>query len=175
VFVRRAVSGGLAVRIVRAAAGAALFALGLTLAAVGALAHDFKIGDLKVDHPWARATPNGAKVGGGFLKVTNNGTTADRLVGGSLEGAKALEVHEMKMEGDVMKMRRLDKGLEIAPGQTVELKPGSYHVMFMDLAAPLQEGTKVKGTLVFEKAGKVDVVFNVEGLGAQPKGSAHAH
>lgn len=160
---------------VRAAAGAALFALGLTLAAVGALAHDFKVGDLKVDHPWARATPNGAKVGGGFFKITNNGSTADRLIGGSIEVAKALEVHEMKMEGDVMKMRRLDKGLEIAPGQTVELKPGSYHVMFVELSAPLTEGTKVKGTLVFEKAGKVDVVFNVDGLGAQPKGAAHTH
>lgn len=142
----------------------ALFSL--TAFALPALAHDYKIGALKIDHPWTRATPGGAKVGGGFLKITNTGTEADRLIGGSAEIAKALEIHEMKMEGSTMKMRALDKGLEIKPGETVELKPGGYHVMFLDLQKPIKDGEALKGQLVFEKAGKVDVEYKVEARGA---------
>lgn len=150
-------------------------AFGLLAFASPALAHDYKAGALKIDHPWARATPGGAKVGGGFMKITNTGTEPDRLVGGSTEIAKILEVHEMKMEGTVMRMRALEKGLEIRPGETVELKPGSYHVMFIDLAAPLKEGEKVKGELVFEKAGKVAVEYKIENRGSTGGSGHDAH
>lgn len=134
--------------------------------ALPASAHDFKVGSLKIDHPWTRATPGGAKVGGGFMKITNNGTETDRLIGGTAEIAKALEIHEMKMEGSTMKMRALEKGLEIKPGETVELKPGGFHVMFLDLQKPIKDGENLKGQLVFEKAGKVDVEYKVEARGA---------
>lgn len=143
-----------------------LLALPLLIAASPLAAHDYKLGDLKIDHPWSRATPGGAKVAGGFMKITNNGKEADRLIGGSAVPAGIFEVHEMRMEGNVMKMRALEKGLEIKPGQTVELKPGGYHVMFIDLKSPLKEGEKVKGTLVFEKAGTIEVEYKIESRGA---------
>ena len=147
------------------------FALAMPIfAASTAFAHDYTIGDLKIEHPWARTTPKGAKVGGGFMRITNNGKEADRLIGGSAEIATTFEVHEMRMDGNVMKMRALDKGLEIKPGQTIELKPGSYHVMFIGLKNPLNTGERVKGYLEFQKAGKVDVEFKIE-----DRGSAGAH
>ena len=74
----------------------------------------------------------------------------------------------MEMDQGVMRMRELKSGLEIKPGQTVELKPGSFHLMFVDLTRPLQKGDRIKGTLVFERAGKVDVDYAVEAIGAQP-------
>lgn len=140
---------------------AALF----VLIATGAHAHDYKLGPLVIDHPWTRATPKGAPVAGGYLKVTNTGTTPDRLTGGSADVAKRFEIHEMSMDGGVMKMRELKNGLEIAPGATVELKPGSYHIMMMNLSRPLAKGDRVKGSLTFEKAGKIDVEFAVEAMG----------
>lgn len=137
------------------------------------LAHDYQLGKLKIEHPWSRATPGGAKVAGGFMKITNTGTETDRLVGGSLVAAGAFEVHETRMDGDVMRMRRLDKGLEIRPGQTVELKPGSYHVMFMQLNSGLKEGERIKGTLIFEKAGTLEVEFKIEAMGTKGAGQHH--
>ncbi len=135
-----------------------------------------KIGSLSIDAPWARATPTGAKVGGGYLKITNGGKDADRLVGGSLPQAGRFEVHEMAVTDGVMRMRELTKGLEIRPGETVELKPGGFHLMFMELKEPLKAGSPVKGTLVFEKAGKVEVEFQVAPVGAtSPGGPAGLH
>jgi periplasmic copper chaperone A len=141
---------------------AAVFALGASQAA----AVDYTVGSLQITQPWARATPKGAAVAGGYMKITNNGTAPDRLIGGSAGFAGTLEIHEMAMDKGVMKMRPLPSGIEIKAGQTVELKPGSYHVMFKGLKAPLQKGQNVKGTLEFEKAGKVDVEYQVEAIGA---------
>lgn len=136
----------------------------------------FKAGAITVEAPWARATPGGARVAGGFMKITNTGSEPDRLTGGTLPIAGAVEVHEMTMDNNIMKMRRLDKGLEIKPGQTVELKPGGYHIMFTGLTGGLQAGQTVKGTLVFEKAGTVDVEYTVAPVGAQaPAGGGHMH
>ena len=144
--------------------------------AAPAAANIFKAGTLTIEGPWARATPGGAQVAGGFMKITNNGSEADRLVGGTVPFAGRFEVHEMATEGGVMKMRELSKGLEIKPGETVELKPGGYHVMFMDLKSGLKEGQTIKGTLVFEKAGKVDVDFKVGPIGGgAPAGGGHQH
>lgn len=147
--------------------------IGVTLIAAPAFAHDYKVGDLQIDHPWARATPGGATVGGGFMKIKNAGSAADRLVAGSAEVAGRVEIHEMAVIDGIMKMRALDKGLEIAPGKTVELKPGGFHVMLMDLKRPLKQGETVKATLVFEKAGSLQVEFQVEAIGAQ--GSTEKH
>lgn len=124
-----------------------------------------KAGSVSVEQPWSRATPGGAKVGGGYLRITNAGTAPDRLIGGSFPLASKVEVHEMRMDGDVMRMKPVEGGLEIKPGATVELKPGGYHLMFMDLKEPLKEGQTVKGTLTFEKAGNVAVEYVVRGMG----------
>lgn len=156
------------------AALGAVFASILLLSAP-LFAHDYKIGDLKIDHPWTRATPGGAKVAGGFMKITNTGTSPDRLIGGTAVPAGIFEVHEMRMDGNVMKMRALEKGLEIKPGQTVELKPGGYHVMFIDLKSPLKEGETIKGTLVFEKAGTIEVEYKIEARGSTGGHGGHVH
>lgn len=140
------------------------------LAALPALAHDYRVGSLEISRPWTRATAETAKSGGGFLTITNKGTTPDRLVAAQSSVSLKVEIHEMRMDGTVMRMRELEKGLEIPPGASVVLKPGSYHIMFMDLKAPLAKDAKVPVTLVFEKAGKVDVELSVEGLGAAGPG-----
>ena len=139
-------------------------------AALPALAEDVTIGSMKISAPWARATPKGASVGGSYMKITNIGTVPDRLVGGSTDIASRFEVHEMKMEGGVMKMRPVAGGLEIKPGQTVTFDPGGYHVMLVGLNKQLMQGEHFKATLEFAKAGKVDVDFIVESIGAQTGG-----
>jgi copper(I)-binding protein len=151
--------------ILRGAAAAALLA-GSALAQ-GTSSQPYKLGPLVIEAPWARATPAGSQVAAGYLKITNTGQEPDRLVGGSLPLANTVEVHEMIKSGDVMKMRRLDKGLEIRPGQSVELKPGGYHLMFTGLRDAFKQGQPIKGTLKFEKAGSIEVEFNVAPIGAQ--------
>ena len=151
---------------------AAIFAL---LLVAPASAEDVKAGDLVITQAWTRATPNGAKIGGGYLTIENKGTAPDRLVSGSGDVAGKIEVHEMSMDNGVMKMRALDKGLTIEPGKTVKLAPGGYHLMMFDLKAPLKQGDKVPVTLEFEKAGKVSVSLDVQAVGAQaPGGDDHS-
>jgi copper(I)-binding protein len=144
-------------------------------AAMPAQAEDVTVGGLKISAPWARATPKGASVGGGYMKITNTGTVTDRLVGGSTHISRGFELHAMKMEGSVMKMRPVAGGIEIKPGQTVTLDPSGYHVMFVELNEQLMRGGHFKATLQFANAGKVDVDFTVEGIGAQTGGSDHDH
>ncbi len=152
-------------------ASALAMPLAMSLAAP-AIADDVTVGSLKISAPWARATPKGASVGGGYFKITNTGTAPDRLVSGASDVSQRFEIHEMSMDNGVMKMRELAKGLEIKPGETVEFKPGGYHVMFIGLNKQLMQGERVKVTLQFEKAGKVDLDFGVEGIGAQTGGGS---
>lgn len=147
----------------RKLATAAAFA---TVLATGAFAHDYKVGDLEIVHPYARATPVNAPVSGGYMTIRNTGSEPDRLVGGSAGFAGMVQIHEMKMEGEVMKMREVEGGLEIPPGGEVVLKPGGYHVMFMKLGEQMKAGEKRKATLEFEKAGTVEVEFAVEDINA---------
>jgi periplasmic copper chaperone A len=133
---------------------------------VAAHAHSFSKGDIVVSHPWTRATPDGAPAGSGYVKITNNGKEADRLLGGTFDGAEAVEIHEMKMDGDIMKMRELKEGLEIKPSATVEISPGGTHLMFTGLKNGIQVGPDHKATLKFEKAGSIDVEFRIEPIGA---------
>jgi periplasmic copper chaperone A len=144
--------------------------IGLFAAPAGA--EEVKAGDLVITQAWSRATPGGAKIAGGYLTIENKGTSADRLIGGSGDVAAKVEVHEMATNNGVMTMRPLDKGLAIEPGQTVKLAPGGYHLMLFDLKEPLKQGDKVPITLEFEKAGKVKLSFDVQGLGAQGPGAA---
>ena len=138
-----------------------------------ALAHGYKLGALEIGHPWARATAPTAPAGGGFLKVTNTGTVPDRLISARSTAAKQVQIHEMKMDGNIMRMRELEQGLEIPPGATVTLAPGGLHLMLMGLVAPLEKGARVPVTLVFEKAGSIDVELDVEAMGGPAP--AHGH
>jgi len=129
-------------------------------------------GAIRIEQVWSRATPNGAGVGAGYLRVTNTGSTPDRLLGGSTDVAARIEPHDMKMEDGVMKMRALADGIEIAPGATLELKPGGMHLMILGLKQPLKAGESFPATLRFEKAGSTPVTFNVLGMGASPPSAA---
>ncbi|MEL6437450.1 MAG: copper chaperone PCu(A)C [Pseudomonadota bacterium] len=136
----------------------------LTLTAGTAFAHDYKIGDLVIDHPVARATPANAPVSAGYMTITNNGSEADTLVAAKAPFSGRVELHEMTMQDDVMKMRELEGGIVIPAGETVILMPGGLHVMFMDMQQQLSEGETFSGTLTFANAGTVEVTLNIESL-----------
>ena len=144
-----------------------LAAAALLLSAGTATAHDFKAGPLKIGHPWSRATPSGAKVGGGYLSIENTGTAADRLVSVSVPFAARAEIHEMAVKDGIMTMRPLDQGVEVPAGAKIEFKPGGYHIMFLELKQQLKQGESLKGTLTFVKAGTVDVEFKVDSIAAK--------
>ena len=131
-----------------------------------AMARDVTAGDLVIQHPWARATPGGASVAGGYMTVTNHGTAPDRLIGGSSEVSKGFDLHTMSIDNGVMTMRPTGP-LTIPPGGTLTLSPSGTHVMLTGLRHGLKKGDSVAGTLTFEHAGSVPVRFAVEGLGAQ--------
>lgn len=150
-------------------------ALALALGAGAASAHEYKAGPLKIGHPWTRATPPGAKVGGGYLTIENTGSTADRLVSVSASFAGRTEIHEMAVTNGVMTMRPLEKGVEIAQGAKLEFKPGGYHLMFMELKQPLEQGKLQKAVLTFEKAGTVEVELKVEPVGARSSAETSEH
>ncbi len=141
--------------------------LAALLSSAAGLAH---AGDIALDHPWSRATPAGAPVGAGYVTVKNTGAAADKLVSATApDVAGKVEVHEMTMDNGVMKMRPVS-GIEIPAGKSVELKPGGYHIMFMQLKQPLKAGETIKGALTFEKAGVVPVEFKVEAMSAAGSG-----
>jgi hypothetical protein len=162
---RRSNSKGMNMRVLRNLIILACLGLG----AASAAAHEYKAGNLEIVHPWARATLKGSTVADGFMKVINHGSAPDRLLSVSVEFAKTGQIHDMKMDGDVMKMQELTQGLEIPAGATVELKPKSMHLMFVGVDQELVPGTVVNGELVFEKAGTVKVEFMIE-----PAGTGHS-
>jgi len=129
---------------------------------------------LEIGPAWTRATPTGAPNAGAFLTIRNTGTAADRLLAAELEGGKRTEVHETAAVDGVMRMRQVSE-IVIAPGATVELKPGGLHIMIMGLDKPVEPGAIVKGTLVFEKAGRVAVEFPAAPVGSQAPPSGHGH
>ncbi len=140
---------------------------------VDARAHEFSAKGVSVAHPWARATPKGAKVGAAYLEIKTDEKTADRLIGAKSSVAGKVEIHTHIHEGDVMKMRRID-GIDVKAGASHVLKPSGDHVMLMDLKQPLKEGDLLKITLIFEKAGEIDVDATVEPMGAKgPHGMSH--
>ena len=130
------------------------------------MATDYKAGSLVISGPWSRATPKGAESAIGYMTIKNNGTTTDRLIGGSFDVADTFELHSMVMENGIAKMREL-MDVEIKPGQTIEFKPGGSHAMFANLKHPLSKGEHIKGTLIFEHAGTVQIQYSVEEIGAQ--------
>jgi copper(I)-binding protein len=151
-----------------------IVAASIAVLSSAASAEDYKVGALEISNPWSRAVPKGATVAGGYVTIKNTGTEPDRLLGGSTPVAGKFEIHEMSMDKGVMKMRPVTGGLEIKPGETVELKPQSFHIMMMGLKQPIEKGKPFKGSLTFEKAGSVDVDFAVEAVGAT-SAAAPAH
>lgn len=149
--------------------GIIAFTLALLFAMSQSLwAHEFKIGDIEIEHPWSRATPEGAKVAAGYLVISNEGSAADRLVSATGEIAGKTEIHEMAVDASgVMTMRPLPDGLEIPAGGEAKLEPGSFHIMFMELKRGAKQGETFKGTLTFEKAGTVNVEFSVDAMGGE--------
>jgi copper(I)-binding protein len=124
------------------------------------------VGDLEITGAFSRATLPNAPVGAGYLTILNKGTSDDRLVSASSPVAGTTQIHEMKMEGDVMKMNEVEGGLVIPAGGIVTLAPGGFHIMFMKLNQQLVEGTKVPLTVTFEKAGTVDMELAVGAVNA---------
>lgn len=153
-----------------------IFRVALTVLAFStaplAMAQEFKSGEIQIDHLYSRAMLPVAKVGGGYLTITNAGE-ADRLVSAQSERAGSVQVHDMQMNDGIMVMRELTDGLDIPAKSTVELKPGGYHMMFMNVTQPFKEGEKVKATLVFEKAGPIDVEFEVGPVAGPKQGGMH--
>ncbi len=124
-----------------------------------------KAGRLEISMPMIRATPPGAPVSAGYMRISNPSDAADRLIGGSAAFAGKVEVHEMTMDGDVMKMRPVEGGLEIPAGGEVLLKPGGYHIMLMQLKEQMQEGQTRKLTLEFEQAGSIELELPIMPVG----------
>lgn len=152
-----------------------LLAIAFLLAGVmqPALAHEFVGGGITVAHPWARATPKGAKVGAAYLEIKADAKAGDRLIGASSPAAARAEIHTHAQEGDVVKMRPVDS-VAIDAGTSLVLQPSGVHVMLMDLKAPLAEGDLLTLTLLFEKAGPIEVEATVEPIGAKgPHGFDH--
>ncbi|MBL8311752.1 MAG: copper chaperone PCu(A)C [Burkholderiales bacterium] len=135
--------------------------------AASAWAHDYKVGAIEIDHPWARAVPSSAKTSAAYMTFANKGA-ADKLVSASSDVAKEIQIHTMVTEAGVMKMREI-KSLDIAANSKTELKPGGYHIMLIGLPDGLKDGTKFPLKLKFEKAGEVTVTVVAE------KGSHAGH
>ena len=158
-------------RLLRTALAAAI------LVVTPAFAHNgvVHLGAINISLPFTRATLPNAPVAGGFLTIENTGTEPDRLVSATSDIAGETQIHEMAMQGDVMKMRQLADGLDIPAGETVVLAPGGFHIMFMGLKQALVEGETITVTLTFEKAGTVDVVLPIEAAAADAPTAEHAH
>ena len=132
----------------------------------------WQLGDLTISAPFSRATLPNAPVAGGFMTLTNNGAQDDRLIAAESTASGHMEIHEMAVVDHVMTMRELPDGLPIPAGETVELRPGGLHLMFMQLQHPLVEGETVDVTLTFENAGQIDVPLSI---GAMNTRNDHSH
>lgn len=131
------------------------------------------VDDIEIAGAWARAMLQAQPTGGVYLTIINRGTAAERLVGAASPRAGRVEIHEMDMEGDVMKMRPVEGGVEIGPGETVELAPGGLHLMVLDVRGPFAEGEQVPVTLEFENAGKAEISVEVRAAAPAASGGGH--
>lgn len=164
-------------RLRRIAASLAVFGVSPLVGLTGQAAlAEFKSGAISIEQPWSRATPGGAKIAAGYLTIKNDAAIPDRLVSVSVDVAGRAEIHEMSMSDGVMQMRPLPEGLAVPANGSVALAPGSSHLMLLDLKRPLKDGETFSGILTFEKAGTVDVTFDVRGMGAPaPEANEHQH
>ena len=138
--------------------------IALCAALVAGAAWAQKKGNLEIEAPWARATPPGASVGGGYASIRNRGAAPDTLVAASSPAADHVELHVMSMQGNVMRMQQV-KAFDVPAHGELALKPGGNHLMFIGLKEPFKQGAKVPVTLHFEKAGEVEVQLSVGDMG----------
>ncbi|MDL0430483.1 copper chaperone PCu(A)C [Marinobacter sp. TBZ242] len=142
--------------------------LGLSLLAgtlsTTALAQEYTEGKIAIDYPWSRPTPPGVPMGVGYMAITNHGDSDVTLIDASTSRAKSVSIHESTMKNGTMSMRPLKEGLTIPGGETVELKPHSYHLMLEKLQSPLKEGESIPLTLNFEGAADMDIRLDVKPL-----------
>ncbi|HKQ54325.1 MAG TPA: copper chaperone PCu(A)C [Methyloceanibacter sp.] len=124
-------------------------------------------GAIAVENAWSREVPAGASVGVGYLAIRNSGDEPDRLVSASTSVAGETEIHQTTMADGVMRMRPVPDGVPVPAKGSVMLEPNGYHFMFMGLTRPLKEGDAFPAKLVFERAGSIEVTFQVLGIGAQ--------
>jgi copper(I)-binding protein len=151
-------------------------ALAAALVIVPAFAHDtFTVGDIEISGGFSRATLPNAPVGGGYLTIVNTGTEDDTLIAAASPVAGDVQLHEMKMEGDVMKMAEMPDGIPVPAGETVTLAPGGLHLMMMGLKQPLAENDSVPVTLTFARAGTVEIVLLVASPGAKEPEHPEGH
>jgi copper(I)-binding protein len=153
-------------------ASAAVFAVALAqISTTPVQAADYDVGSIHITAPWARATPKGASSGAAYVTIANKGTVPDRVNCVSSDVSAACQIDTMAMERGVMKMRPVEGGLEIKPGETVTLKPSGLHLMLVDLKHPLEQGKVVEASLQFEKAGTVKIEFPIAAIGAAAPGT----
>jgi len=139
-----------------------------------AFAHHYEKGDLFIQHPWSRATPKSAEVGGGYMKIKNNGASDDALLTVTSPVADRIEIHEMSMDNNVMKMREIKGPLNIPAHKEVDFSPNGLHIMFIKIKTPFVRGESFPATLHFQKAGDVDVKFAIDSMDATTS-SDHRH
>jgi copper(I)-binding protein len=145
----------------------ALLVLAFGLGSAGMTqAQNAKVGSMQIENAYTRSTVPGQMAAGGFMKIENKGNSADQLLSASSPVAGEVQLHEMAMDGNVMKMRQV-KDIAVPAGGSVELKPGGLHLMFMNIKAPLAAGETVPLKLKFAKAGEVEVKLPVNAMGAQ--------
>ena len=138
----------------------------LLMAALPVFAHSYEKGDLQIRHPWARATPPGTSVGVGYFEIRNNGSQPDRLLSATSPAAKSVEMHITEHAGNVAKMRHL-QAFEVPARERLTLEPNGAHLMLIDLVQPLEKGKRFPIKLRFERAGEIDVEFEVQELGSR--------
>jgi periplasmic copper chaperone A len=150
----------------RSTGAAACFAIAMVVAmpAVSAWAENYTVGSLTLRDPYSRETPPGARTAAGYLTIENSGDTDDRLVSVTCRCSEAAEIHSMKMEGGVMRMRQLPDGIAVPAKGSTALESGGNHLMFINIKQPFKAGAKIAATLTFEHAGSVDAEFTVDPL-----------
>jgi periplasmic copper chaperone A len=159
--------------LVHASGGILVLAIAITIAPgafAPARAADVDIGSIHITEPWARATPKGATTAAAYMTITNNGKTPDKVSCASSDASATCQIHTMTMDNGVMKMRPVEGGLAINPGETLSLRPGGFHVMMENLKHPLAAGDTIKLTLKFDNAGTVEVAYPVAAIGAAAPG-----
>ncbi len=146
---------------------AAIFLIGNAAAA-----HEFRVGAITIDHPWSRAIPPRAPTAAGYLVIRNAGPREDKLIGAQSPMANTAEFHEMSVIDNVMRMRPIEGGIAIPPGGEIRLAPNGRHLMLIGPKEGFVQGARVPLTLVFERAGRVDVELAVQSMGARDTGHA---
>ena len=149
---------------------AAVAVMGTSMAA----AHDYTVGDLFIDHPFARASAGMARAGAAYMTIQNNGAADDVLIGAEAAVSERIELHTHEMTDGVMRMREVEGGIPVPAGETTVLQPGGLHVMFLGLHEPLVEGEMFPLTLIFEQSGAVTVEVSIEGVAAGADGAGHS-